>query len=259
VAPLHYFPERQRLILSRLDAAPPTGLTYGELAKDLHLSIGGVRNHLMVLIRDGLVISRLPRRSEGRPGRRSFRFSLAPSAGAVFGNNSSAVALELLDLVAGRSPWAVAQAFASFQDEQLLEVQKVAPGSPGPQAIGAAVQFLRGNGAEALPLVAEDGAEGVAVHHCPVASAAARFSEFCNIELACLKVLLGDTVRRTELVLTGDARCVYLVARAHHQQRDLGPEHSNSSSAGTAGSKPSRESAGSRGEHIAYRFTDVEA
>ncbi len=184
------------------------GLTAGDLADRLLVSLNGVRHHLRELEGDGLVARRREQRGVGAP---AHLYQLTASGEDLFPRRNEELLTEALARVPGPSGRSA-----------VLEVME--------ERFGALARRLQAEladatGAERLERVAgilEEGgymaawgetAGGMMLteHHCAIKAVAERFPEICELEERFLREVLAAGVERTSHILNGCQVCEYSI------------------------------------------------
>jgi predicted ArsR family transcriptional regulator len=183
--------------------------TAAELAERLGLTPAAIRRHLDVLLASGHVEAREQRiygaRGRGRPAK---DFVLTDAGRAVFYTAYDDLAIEALEFLATTSGPDAVTRFAEArmaQSEQRYQerMASAGPDSTPAQALAAA---LSEDGYVASTLPSALG-EQLCQHHCPVAHAAERFPQICEVETAAFSRLLGVHVQRLATIAHGDGVC----------------------------------------------------
>ncbi len=187
--------------------------TVRRLVELLGLTATGIRQHLAVLERDGLV---QVREARGRVGRPALVYSLTPAGYSLFPNRHDDLANLLLEEI---------RATAGSKGLQTI-LMRLAARSAEPYE-----ERLRGKGlaarvAEAPAIINDrgcvaDGAEGDAGEYlinqytCPFPNVAPTNSGVCALEVEFVRRLSGGDARLVRSLLRGDQCCTYRVRPAH--------------------------------------------
>jgi predicted ArsR family transcriptional regulator len=199
-------PER---ILFLLKTRAP--LSAADLARDLGITPMGVRQHLMKLEADGLVIFADERRTVGRPKR---LWRLTEAAEARFPDTHAQVAVELIG--------GIDRLFGAEGLDRLIglrETEMLARYRKELESAGTLRQRLtklaRLRDSEGYMAEVESEGRGrylLVENHCPICAAARACQGFCRSELSIFQALLaGCTVERTDHILAGARRCAYRI------------------------------------------------
>jgi predicted ArsR family transcriptional regulator len=197
---------RQRVARSILVEGPSTAAA---LAARLDLTPAAVRRHLDVLLEEGAVEAREPRRSshQGR-GRPAKVFALTERGRGNFDQQYDDLAVQALRFLADTAGEAgvrdFAQRRAEFIRHGFVELQAREP-SLSPAEVLARVFTDQGYVAAVreLPVVGEQ----LCQQHCPVSHVAHEFPQLCEAETAAIGELLGTHVQRLATIAHGDGVC----------------------------------------------------
>jgi predicted ArsR family transcriptional regulator len=201
---------RQRVARSILVEGPSTAAA---LAARLDLTPAAVRRHLDVLLEEGAVEAREPRRSshQGR-GRPAKVFALTERGRGNFDQQYDDLAVQALRFLADTAGEAgvrdFAQRRAEFIRRGFVEVQERDP-SLSPAEVLARVFTEEGYVAavRTLPIVGGPVGEQLCQQHCPVSHVAHEFPQLCEAETAAIGELLGTHVQRLATIAHGDGVC----------------------------------------------------
>jgi predicted ArsR family transcriptional regulator len=188
--------------------------TVKELGKLLGLTSTGIRQHLTVLERDGLVDAREER---GRVGRPTLVYSLTEKADALFPKTYDALATILLEEIR-----------SSQGNERLHEIlhnvagRMAAPyveqleGRPLPQRVQEAARILEEQGCM-VGLRESDGHEYfIDEFTCPIPKVAQQDRAVCVLHVDFVRMLTGSDTRLTQSLLRGERSCTYRVRANGH-------------------------------------------
>lgn len=203
----------RRELLVLLRSKP--GSTVNQLAAALSLSVVGVRRHLDVLARDGMV-ERAPlagtRHGAGRP---PAGWRLSPAGRELFPRRYDSLALELLeDLTEEAGPEAVEAVLARRTEKTAAEYEAALDGVTGTRERLSKVADLRnqaGYVAECQP--GPDGDVLLVENNCAIHRVAERHGVVCAMELVLFRKVLGPDVEVTRVAhaMAGDTVCSYRV------------------------------------------------
>jgi predicted ArsR family transcriptional regulator len=182
--------------------------TVRELAAQLRLTPTGIRQHLTVLERDGLVEAREER---GRVGRPALIYRLTPIGDALFPKQYDALANALIE-----------EARGLLGTEALQKLMKnVAARFAAPYAARVEGRAPADRTAEATKIIQERGSlaewrtdgEDLMIEQqsCPFPNVASRNSAVCALEVEFVRRLVGADARLTTSLLRGDHACTYRV------------------------------------------------
>jgi predicted ArsR family transcriptional regulator len=194
-----------------------------QLAARLGLTAMAVRQHLYVLQREGLVAA------EERPvpiGRPAKFWRLTREADRLFPEAYAELSVALIDSVKD-----------AFGDEGLERVltsrcarqrvdygKRIKPGDSLLKKLRELAQVRTEEGYMAEIRSEADGSYLLIENHCPICAAANACQGFCATELDLFRSVLGPgvTVERSEHIIKGDHRCVYVVKPKKSTKRTKG-------------------------------------
>jgi predicted ArsR family transcriptional regulator len=183
--------------------------TVKELGKLLGLTSTGIRQHLTVLERDGLVDTREER---GRVGRPTLVYSLTEKADALFPKTYDALASTLLEEIR-----------SSQGNERLHEIlhnvaeRMAAPyverleGKPLPERVAAAAQIMEEQGCMVSLREADGDEYYIDEFTCPTPKVAQQDRSVCALHVDFVHLLTGGDTRLTQSLLRGERACSYRV------------------------------------------------
>jgi predicted ArsR family transcriptional regulator len=191
--------------------------TVKELGDRLRLTSTGIRQHLTVLERDGLVESHEERGHVGRP---ALVYRLTAMGDAVFPKKYDALANALIEEArALLGPDALQKLMknvaARFADPYMVRLE----GRPPIERVTEATKIIQERGclAESEP----DGDDMlIRQQSCPFPGVAHRNSAVSAHEVEFVRRLVGADARLTTSLLRGDGACTYRVRRAKPAARD---------------------------------------
>ena len=168
------------------------GYTVEELARALNLTDNGVRAHLSMLERDGIVQQRGSKRHGSGGGKPAYIYELTPQAEDLFPKAYEPVLRQLLDVLAVQLGPQQSEALLRSVGRRIAEGQSVpADGVRG--RLEAAVGVLNKLGGLA-ELEERDGSFVIRGHSCPLAGVAADHPEVCRMAETLLSELVGVPV-----------------------------------------------------------------
>jgi predicted ArsR family transcriptional regulator len=183
--------------------------TVRSLASVLHLTTTGIRQHLAVLERDGLV---KVRETRGRVGRPALIYSLTPAGDALFPHLYDDLSNALLDeirVLAGTSGLqSVLMRLANRTAEPYTGRMQ---GKTLPARVDESVSVINERGCLADATRADDGSYLINQYTCPFPNVARLHRGVCAMEVEFVKQLTGGDVRLTNSLLRGDHCCTYRV------------------------------------------------
>jgi predicted ArsR family transcriptional regulator len=173
------------------------------LAQLLQLTSVGVRRHLAVLERDGLVASALEKPRRGRP---AAVYRLTDAGLETFPRHYDEVAREALAFLKDRDAAALSQ-FLAWRNERLAaSYAGRVEGATLAERTDALAEVLNEQGfmAEVEPT---DGGLRLCQHNCTVEHLATELPDLCASEAELFERLLGTRVERETTIVDGAVRC----------------------------------------------------
>lgn len=185
-------------------------MTAAELSETLGIGAVGVRQHLALLDRDGMVHTVGVRRGVGRP---SHLYALTEQATGLFPKRYDRLALDAIGFVASQGgDEAVDQLFAA---RRLQLSKQLAPRLAGRDRAGQVAELaaiLTEQGYMCEYRQEADGSFVLAEHNCPVDCVARDYPQACEHELKLYEDLLGAPMVREELIAEGGNCCRYRIS-----------------------------------------------
>ena len=182
--------------------------TVRELGEHLRLTSTGIRQHLTVLERDGLIASHEERGHVGRP---ALVYRLTSQGDALYPKQYEALANALIEEARGLlGPDALQKLMknvaARFAEPYMARLE----GKLGAERAAEATRVIQERGC-----LAESCAEGddllIRQQTCPFPDVASRNSAVCALEVEFVRRLVGADARLTTSLLRGDDACTYRV------------------------------------------------
>jgi predicted ArsR family transcriptional regulator len=169
-----------------------SGRTVEELAQALDLTANGIRAHLAVLERDGVVRQRGSVRRVSGGGKPAYVYELTPEAENLFPKGYEPVLRRLLDALAERLGPEESGALLRLVGHRMAEEQ-VAPTDGTRSRLEAAVEVLNELGGLA-ELEKSDGALVIRGYSCPLAAVTPDHPEVCRMAETLIAELTGVPV-----------------------------------------------------------------
>ncbi len=204
-------PAGRRSVLSRLKTAGET--TADQLAAELGITVGAVRQLLGPLGQAGLVAHRDDRRGPGRPRR---WYCLTPAAETLFPKRYGQLTNQLLGFIEDADPALVTTAFERRADQRRERAEpRLAAAGPLEDQVVELARILDEDGYLADCASNPDGSWLVTERNCAILDVARHHREACASELAFLRAVLPNaTVERVSHILAGGRHCAYRIAPA---------------------------------------------
>lgn len=183
------------------------GLCAKELGERLGLSPNAMRHHLKELEVAGLIAYEREVRGVGAP---AFAYHLTRQGEALFPNRLEGLLDQLLDHVVAREGRVAASAVLEqyFVDLGQKFEDQVAGASPSERRV-VVTRLLAEAGFMPEWRTADDGAETILLHNCPIRVVADRLPEVCEAETRFLSMVFGVPLERHEHREAGAGACEY--------------------------------------------------
>jgi predicted ArsR family transcriptional regulator len=182
-------------------------MTATELSEHLGIGAVGVRQHMALLERDGLIHTAAVRRGVGRP---SHLYALTPAAEALFPRRYERLLLDSLEFILEQGgPEAIDQLFARRRRVLAEQYAPRLQGKRRAEQVAELAAILTEQGYmcewEQLP----DGTFALVEYNCPIDCAARDFHQACSHEITLYQELLGVQLVREETISEGGSCCRY--------------------------------------------------
>jgi predicted ArsR family transcriptional regulator len=182
--------------------------TVRELGEHLGLTSTGIRQHLTVLERDGLVETHEERGHVGRP---ALVYRLSPAGDALYPKNYDALANALIEesrrlLGTEALQHLMKNVAARFAEPYMARLE----GKSTAERVREVSKIIQERGCLAE---CDDEADDFLIRQqtCPFPKVAQRNSAVCAMEVEFVRRLVGSDARLTSSLLRGDASCTYRV------------------------------------------------
>jgi len=186
------------------------GLTCKDLAKSLNITSMGVRRHLMILERDGLVRYRTVRGGLGRP---RHVYHLTEQADELFPKGYGQLTNELLgyvELLDGKEK--VKELFEQRAQRRIRETRTRLEGLPLPEKVVELARILTESGYLAEAEQVDDDTFFVREYNCAIHLVARHFPQACDSELDFIRAVLPEAnVEREHHMIQGESHCGYRI------------------------------------------------
>jgi predicted ArsR family transcriptional regulator len=184
-------------------------MTATELSQELHIGAVGVRQHLALLERDGLVEVVGLRRSIGRP---SHLYTLTADAEQCFPKTYDQLALHMLDyLEAQGGEDAIHKALAAHVQTLIDQYEPRMRGKSRPEQVSELVNILNEQGHMCEYTREDDGSYIITVHNCPIDCVARQYKHICTQEKQMYEHLIEAPVVSEANITNGDICCRYRI------------------------------------------------
>jgi predicted ArsR family transcriptional regulator len=180
-----------------------------DLARAAGISLQAVRQHLLGLERDGLLVHREQRDGLGRP---KHRYRLTSEGDALFPRRYADLTNELLGYVEQDDPALLSRLFDQRAQRRLSAARERTAGADFAEKVRTIADILDEDGYLADFEPHEDGSFVITEHNCAVLSVAQRYSHACSSELAFLEAAMPEAeVVRIAHRIAGNHVCAYHV------------------------------------------------
>ncbi len=184
-------------------------LTASELSEYLHIGAVGVRQHLTLLERDGLVEIAGLRRSIGRP---SYLYTLTPDAEQHFPKAYDSLALSTINFVSDKiGVRGIIELFERWRIEQYNLLAPQLHDRAGVERVQSLVELLNEQGYMAEYEAHSDGSCTLSKYNCPIDCVARQYPQICQQETILYEHLLHATAQREASLLHGSCCCRYRI------------------------------------------------
>jgi predicted ArsR family transcriptional regulator len=183
--------------------------TVKELGSLLGLTSTGIRQHLTVLERDGLVDAREER---GRVGRPTLVYSLTEKADALFPKTYDALAAVLLEEIrCSQGNERLHDLLHKVAERMAAPYVERIEGRPLPERVRETARIMEEQGCLVDVREAGDGEYYIDEFTCPFPRVAQQDRSVCALHVDFVRVLTGGDTRLTQSLLRGERACCYRV------------------------------------------------
>lgn len=203
-------PTREKIVLTLKKKGD---MSVEALSREVNITPMGVRQHLLVLERNGIVEYITRKHGIGRP---DFIYRLTESADDIFPKSYQEFALNLLmNIEENDGRQKVDELFRRRYERVLTEKKRLLSGKDSlSDRIYTLARILQEDGC--IVEVEEDsGHFTLKQFNCPISKIAFRFKEACKYDLHLFKKLIGEGVVRQQCLSDGAKACVYLIPKKH--------------------------------------------
>jgi predicted ArsR family transcriptional regulator len=185
--------------------------TAERLAEELGLSLSGVRQQLALLEASGIVIHRRGETTRGRP---RHNYSLTPAGDAYFPQIHAALFLEILGILERGHPEIFQEVLDALAGLRKPADTAAFEGAPEEERLSYIRDLYQAQGF-LMDIDQREGVITVRLGHCPIATTARRYPQFCAYEERALHDAFPErTLTRVAHRLSGAAVCQYELRRA---------------------------------------------
>ena len=186
--------------------------TAGQLAEDIGITIGAVRQQLVPLSEEGLVAHRDQRSGPGRPSR---WYCLTPAAESLFPKRYGQLTNQLLGFIEESAPDLIGEAFARRGRQRQDRAEARLAGLDFDAKVRELSLILDEDGYLANCEQTPDGSWRISERNCAILDVARQHGEACGSELSFIRAVLPEArVERVTHILSGGHSCSYEIRRA---------------------------------------------
>ena len=181
--------------------------TAEQIAEELELTVGAVRQQLAPLGQEGLVAYREQRPGPGRPRR---WYCLTPAAESLFPKRYGQLTNQLLGFIDDTDPKIISEAFARRGRQRQERAEDRLTGLPFPEKVAELARILDEDGYLADWERMDDSTWRITELNCAILDVARQHREACGSELAFIRAVLPEaSVERVTHILAGGHACAY--------------------------------------------------
>lgn len=199
----------RRSILSFIKGHGSAKIT--ELARELGVSYEAIRQQVVQLEGDGLIVARLERSAGGKAGRPTKSYVLSNAGEHAFVKHYDVLASELIATIAAKLGDEALHDLLSELTE--TRVRRWLPRLEG-KSLEERLEILKNIYVEDDPFTSVqsgDAEPGLIERNCPFFNVASRQPRLCSVTISTLSRLLGYRVRREKKFQDGDGCCVFRI------------------------------------------------
>jgi DeoR family transcriptional regulator, suf operon transcriptional repressor len=183
--------------------------TAEQLAAELRITVGAVRQQLGPLGQEGLLAHRDERPGPGRPRR---WYCLTPAAESLFPKRYGQLTNQLLGFIEETDPSLVSEAFVRRSRQRQERARERLEGRPFEEKVSELARILDEDGYLADCERIDDSSWRITELNCAILDVARHHREACGSELAFLRSVLPEaSVERVTHILAGGHACSYEV------------------------------------------------
>lgn len=181
------------------------------LSKEVSITPMGVRQHLLILERNGIVKYVTKRHGVGRPG---FLYKLTEKADDLFPKAYQEFSIDILtDIENHDGKDKIEGLFKRRRERIVAEMMKLLSGIDNlSDRLPAFAELLQNDGC-IIELEENSNHFWLKQFNCPILKIALRFREACNHDLQLFREVIREDVVRQQCLSDGDQACVYAIAK----------------------------------------------
>ncbi|GAB4425153.1 MAG: ArsR family transcriptional regulator [Thermodesulfovibrionales bacterium] len=190
-------------------------MSVDDLSREVNITPMGVRQHLLVLERNGVVEYATKKHGVGRPG---FLYRLTAMADDLFPKAYQGFAMDILMTIEDSDGMEkIDEIFRRRKDRILAERTEMLSGKDDLyDRLSALAEILQRDGCMAE--LEENGRYySFKQFNCPISKIASRYREACKYDLQLFKELIGEDVVRQQCLSDGAQACVYVIPKNNNK------------------------------------------
>jgi len=183
-----------------------------DLAAEFALSPNAIRQQLIILERDGLVVGKSVRRGKTKP---THEYSLTATADRYFPQAYDRILNAVLrEVRTTQGDQAVADIFDGIAKRAVGKIGPAVAGKSTTERVAAIADNIRSTGV-AVDVEERSGTIVLHEHNCPYATVVAENPECCSVIHSIFADVVSNDVKQTESLATGGSECRFEVASAN--------------------------------------------
>ena len=187
-----------------------SSMTASKLAEALDISSMGVRQHLAILERDGLVEHYREKPQRGRP---THLYHLTDKAKELFPAAYGSFTVNLLKEVENLNGCEFIDRLFQNRMKSQFDAYKQRLDGKSPAERVKALALIRDEEGYMAEVTEEEEDYLLTEYNCPIAMIAEKYPHTCDTELALLRKSLGSSVQRVDHLMAGSHKCSYRIAK----------------------------------------------
>lgn len=201
-------PTRKKILLALKKHG---SMSVEDLSGEVNITPMGVRQHLLILERNGAVEYSTRKHGVGRPG---FLYKLTETADDLFPKSYQKLAIEVLaDIEDREGAEGIAQVFRRRKERLASEMKGLLSSEPIlPKRLHTFAGLLQKEGF-LVEVEERDRDFRLKQFNCTIAKVALRFRDACRQDLELMRDIIGEGVTREQCLSDGDQSCVYVIPK----------------------------------------------
>ncbi len=185
------------------------GMSIDELSKNINITPMGIRQHLLLLEKKGIVTYTAKKHGIGRPG---YIYKLTDTANGLFPKSYDNFIIEVLrDIEKYEGNEKIDKIF-TWRNERILQMRKDALSDKKDldELVNGLKEILESEG-YIVELNRHDGSYHLLQYNCPISKVAIEFKAACEHELQMYRDLFQKDITRKQSLAKGDTSCLYVI------------------------------------------------